>query len=192
MKPRSIRIADIGGSNPNISPLPGGVVPPASYYAFNGIFNAGSVPATQRFDVDYTVDFFVSPLLDPDSGGRNLVGNPTGNGVGNTNYIVGVYLYNYNSGGFETFKSQRFTINDNMLACFLCYYLANRYTPARMEYDRVYGSMQSTVGASTSQLNTKALMGTTISDGVTSRDFYATAVEKDLENNRVTVTWVEE
>lgn len=187
LQPHSIRIADIEGNAPNYQGLQ--AVPPPYYYAFNGIFNAGWMPAAQSFDIDRVVDLWINNMLSPDNDGRPIVGPTNGNP---TNYIQGVKVWNYHLGAYETFLNARFTLTDNILACYLCYYLMNRFAPGRMQYTRTYGSLQSNNGTTTSQVNTKLLMGTTIHDGVQSRNFYATSVEKDIQNDRATVVWVEE
>lgn len=71
-------------------------------------------------------------------------------------------------------------------------YLFYRFPTGRVQYEREYGSIKVNNGSTNSQRNCKTLMRTIINDGVTSRTFYATEVEKDIFTNRVRVVWVQE
>lgn len=183
-QPHSIRVADEAGPYTDGA----GNTGPVSYWSLWGHLFWGAAPGAASFDVDLTVDFFVRNGPSEGDPQRYLYVE-----LSLTHASVdSMYVWDYIGGAYTANSNWYFTVADNALASSLSYYLMKRFNPGRFQYTRTYGRLSSTVGGVSSQRNTKTLMGTTISDGVTARNFYATSVEKDVEKNQVTVTWVQE
>lgn len=81
----------------------------------------------------------------------------------------------------------------NFLAYALAEYLFKRMGEGRIEYTRTYGSIKAYLASNGStQRNCQTLMRHVIHDGITSRTFYATEVDKDITKNMATIVWVQE
>ena len=184
LQPHSVRIADQAGPYTDGA----GNTGPDSYWSLWGQMLWGTAPGAASFDVDLTVDFFVRNGPSEGDPERYLYVE-----LSLTHASVdSMYVWDYLGNMYSANSKWYFTVADNALASSLSYYLMRLFNPGRFQYTRTYGRLSSTVGGISSQRNTKTLMGTTISDGVTARNFYATSVEKDVEKNQVTVTWVQE
>ncbi len=212
LQPRAIRITDSFGIPTDLTTMGQAGFAPSSTFSNNGILLAGDPPSGMSFDIDRTIDFVILP--DIIAGTYWAVvpfGNPTGStqwrntywwgtrrvytnivASGNVTTIEAMSLYDYVAGAYATPSAPSQASFMNLFLWYLNYYLMKRFRQGRMEFTRTYGSLQSSNGTTTSHRNTKTLMGTQIHDGVQLRNFYATSVEKDIQNDRATVVWVEE
>ena len=106
-------------------------------------------------------------------------------GSGNVYAATDFKYWNYSTAATE--------IADNLPKAIALYYF-ERFGSLlnRMEYSRTYTSLQANNGSSNSQMWMQNLNRTTINDGITIRNFYATEIHKDILKNQATVVWVEE
>ena len=152
------------------------------YYSYNGAVTYGSVPNYVQIDIDYQTDHSAQSNMIAGAGVYYLNGS-------SFVIIVQVRYWNYNTKAYVVLTT-RTDANNFLIAAFN--YLYNRFSiSGRTQYTRLYGSIQSNDGSTTSQRWTKTLAQHSIHDGVISRDYYATEVEKDIFENKVQIIWVE-
>ena len=106
--------------------------------------------------------------------------------VGGVTYVCAfpadlIYYWNYQS----SYQS-----SDTYFGYALLQYYFYRYT-GRLEYDRIYGSLQANQSGSISQIYMQNLQQHSINDGITGRNFYATEIHKDVLKNQVEVIWIQ-
>lgn len=170
-----------------------------SYFSFpteSGVLY-GQPLLSQSFDVSIQTDF-IQGIYSSTDGSGNDIWDVTHAGyytierflfVASDFLVTNMQVYDYYNG---IYYDAGISTMPNNFSTNLCYYLKQRFRNSRISYTRTYSSLQSNNGSTTSQANTKCLAGTQINDGVTTRNFYATAVEKDVMTNRATITWVQE
>ena len=103
--------------------------------------------------------------------------------------ILNFQYWNYHTGAIADTSGVNINYTDPFMAAIASYFY-NRYGTIWMEYDRVYGSLLSNNGSSNSQMWTQTLQQSTISDGITSRSFFAAEIQKDILGNNVEIIWV--
>jgi hypothetical protein len=205
------------GYSGDVVTMDGGIIPPSIFSAdtprrsrlikaTNNIHDEWSVyyaidkrgmgipPINSEFDIIKTVDFY--PAADC------TVGTPGGyptpkeslflkrtDPAGYFNIARLSRYRNYELSGGVGYVERDF---DGWLCMVVAEYLYHRLSSTRVQYEREYSSIKATSGGISSQRLLRTTMRHTIDDGVTSRNFYATEVEKDIMKNKASVVWVQE
>ena len=73
----------------------------------------------------------------------------------------------------------------------VCEYYFYRFTDGRTQFTRTYDSLKGTL-TYTSQRYMQTSVGTQINDGVSTRNYYASEVRKDAQNDKISIVWVED
>jgi hypothetical protein len=134
-----------------------------------------SIQITQELhEANYSGEFQTLFSLWDDSGNR-------------FDQVVAIKYWDYQAGATATI-----TTGAGMYLDFIVKYLYARFTQGRREYTRLYGTIKANDGSVTTQQNLRVMVRTSINDGIAAKNFYATQVEKDILNNKATVTWVQE
>lgn len=189
MQPLKTRVSDFFGSthDPNAADTD---YAPAAYFAVNGVEISGQAPAI-GFDLDLLMDFYQGSATNTATNDPPIIYRALFYQIAPAPSWAGVKVYDYKNATYRIWQAAMFQTWENAFAVMSCYYFMQRFHPGQMQIAREYSSMQSTLGGVTSQRNTRTLMITQIDDGEVTRNFYASAVEKDVENNRAQVTWAQ-
>jgi len=162
-----------------------------SMWYVDNVIHGGETPSyyASEFDIDIPVDFV---LKAPDAVPHwiNAI-HYIHSGTSCSPVVQGRY-WDYPTGAYIVITYIPFSESPEPLITCLVLYLFARMGDGRVQYERTYGGIKANNGTTNSQRNCKTTMRTTISDGVISRNFYATEVRKNILTNKAKIVWVQE
>lgn len=154
----------------------------ASMYWLARKYSGGSysTPSEISFDLEIPILFYFQPFVEGTASDPGALCKSNGAQFTKTK----VYLYGTNS--FLEFTTGFATLQA------LCNYYFNRYPQNKIVYNRTYSKTKASEGGNPSHLILSPLRRLQISDGTTTRNFYANGIEINIEQNETTVEWIEE
>jgi hypothetical protein len=161
--------------------------PAEQSFMLNDLVQSGTPPPFSEFDTDINIDFRTEYGYMPQFWAFGLF--TTHDNIHGRAKSVHYWDYSASTPGYVRVTSSSY-INTFITA--LCQYLKARFSPGRTGYARTYGSIKANDGSTSSQRWLRTLCRTQISDGLVTRNYYATEVKKNVFTNRATVTWVQE
>jgi len=151
---------------------------PANFAWRSSLFSSGSFaapPSNVSFDIEIQA-LWVVDTADVAASLYDVAGTP----------LTSIKYYDY----FSAVAVEATGKYRHLLA--LCQYYFMRYLTEKQVYERTYGTLVATSGASTSHRFITPLRRNAIEDGTGTSNYYANKVTKNPKTNTVSVQWIQE